>query len=196
MRSRATSSQASDAKGCFGGLAGPIAFAAEAAVKNTEANKVRWEKIPNYGRCAAGMSIFPVTAESVEPGKGAAPTLEYPVYIAKAGKFNLDTIIGPSLNYVPGRAMRVAIAVDNEPAEVISVTAKADAAASDRGWAASVENNARVLRSSHTIAAAGKHTLKVSMVDPGMVLQKFILSEDGKQPATYFGAPETKLNEK
>ena len=51
--------------------------------------------------------------------------------------------------------------------------------------------HARYLRSSHTLATPGSHLLRISMVDPGIVLQKVIVS-GARLPESYFGPPEIK----
>jgi len=67
LATKASDEQAREAKGRFASLAGPIAIAAPDASKKVDVSGVRWEEIPDYGRGASAMSIFPVTAESVLP---------------------------------------------------------------------------------------------------------------------------------
>jgi len=55
-------------------------------------------------------------------------------------------------------------------------------------WGQFTRDNARYLRSSHKLTTAGPHTLKITMVDPGIVVQKIILS-DRPLPESYFGPP-------
>ena len=42
------------------------------------------------------------------------------------------------------------------------------------------------------ITEAGKHTLKIWMIDTGIVFQKFVIDAGGKRK-TYLGAPESKF---
>jgi hypothetical protein len=53
-----------------------------------------------------------------------------------------------------------------------------------------VKDNCRVLKSSHQLAEAGYHTLKIWMVDPGVVLQKLVVDTGGLKPS-YLGPPES-----
>jgi hypothetical protein len=183
----------------FGGLTGPTAIAADRAVKNVPAAGARWESIPDYGRGRSGMSIFPTTAASILP-PGDAPCLEYPVFIAKAGEVRVDLVTGSSLNVQPDRGLRVAVSFDNQPPQVIDAFAgQSYADPSKRGdltspaikdWASWVKDNVRTLKSKHQIPGPGVHTLKIRMVDPGVVLESLIV-HDGNLPASYFGPPES-----
>ncbi len=183
----------------FGGLTGPVAIAAESAVKNIPVGKVSWEEIPDYGRGISGMSVFPATARSILPPH-KAPCLEYPVFIAKAGDVKVNLITGTGLKVQPDRGVRIAVSFDDQAPQVID--AFADQASGGDGaiapafhdWDNWVRDNARSLISTHSIASPGVHTLKVWMVDPGVVLQSLIVScED--YPKSYFGPLPTTLRE-
>jgi hypothetical protein len=45
------------------------------------------------------------------------------------------------------------------------------------------------MKSTHAIREAGMHTLKVWMVDPGVVLEKLVVHHNDVRPS-YFGTPE------
>ncbi|HSV14744.1 MAG TPA: glycosyl hydrolase 115 family protein [Tepidisphaeraceae bacterium] len=171
----------------FGGLTGPIAIAAEAATSNVPAADARWVKIPDYGRGASGMCVLPATAASVTPPSDAAPRLEYRVYLPQAGQVQVDAVIGPSLDFVAGRGLRYAVSIDDEPPQVVDVFAKQFR--THREWQQAVKDNARKRSSTHAIAAAGVHIVKIWMVDPGVVLEKLVVHQ-GDVPPSYFGPPE------
>ena len=182
---KATAAQVREAEGCFGGLVGPIAIDAGSASRSQAVSGIRWEAIPDYGRSVASMSIFPTTADSIlSPEK--APYLEYPVYIAEAGNVDVDLIIGPTLNFVPGRGLRVAVSFDDQRPQIVDAIPRIPE--SDRTWSVAVQDNSRMLRSSHEVQTAGKHTLRITMVDPAVVLQRLIVHRD-PLPSTYFGPP-------
>ena len=185
----------------FGGLTGPTAIAADSATRNLPARGVRWERIPDYGRSCSGLTIFPTTAASVCP-PADSPCLEYPVFIAKAGAVQVDLITGSSLNVQPDRGLRVAVSFDDQAPQIIDAFANQSYADPSKcgdpssppikDWANWVRDNVKTLKSKHTLSKPGVHTLKVWMVDPGVVLETLVV-HDGKLPQSYFGPPEVSL---
>lgn len=177
----------------FGSLTGPAAFAAESAAKNIPAGVMRWEKIPDYGRGASAMAVFPVTARSIEPPE-EAPCLEYPVLIAEAGRVQVELMTGTGLKIQPDRGVRIAVSFDDQPPQVLDAF-KGQFSGGDganapafRDWDNWVRDNIRTLRSVHEIEEAGVHQLKVRMVDPAVVLEKIVV-HSGELPKSYFGPP-------
>ncbi len=145
----------------------------------------RWEKIDDLGRTLSAMTIFPVTAASLPAGQ-PSPCLEYKMFLFHAGKVEVQAILDPTLNFVPGRGLRYAVSFDEETPQVIDFLAND----STEKWATSVKDSVRVGKSTHTIANPGYHTLKIWMVDPAVVLQKLVVDLGGVKPS-YLGPPES-----
>ena len=57
-------------------------------------------------------------------------------------------------------------------------------------WEKTVGDNARHSQTTHTITKPGYHTLKIWMVDSGVVLEKVVVNRGGVRPS-YLGPPET-----
>ena len=49
------------ARGTFGNLTEAFTIPASAAEKNVAVNGVQWQPMPDYGRVASAMEVFPVT---------------------------------------------------------------------------------------------------------------------------------------
>ncbi len=198
---KATGEQLAAARGHFAALDGPVAFAATAATRRTEVGGVRWETVPDYGRLDAALAIYPVTAPSVLP-PAPAPTLEYAVYLPRDGSFEVTLVLGPVLNFVPNRGMRIAVSFDDQPVQVLDIFAEQSGAPVGARLAGMqvARDNARFLRSTHQLAA-GAHVLKLAMVDPAVVVQKIVVDSvrgpanfrAPRAPESYFGPPETGL---
>jgi len=192
---KASEEQAREAKSAFGGLVGPIAIAAEDATANLPAANVRWERIPDYGRGRSAMEIFPATAATVLP-PAPAPRLEYPVYFARAGKYKVDLVTGTTLDALPGRALAVAVSIDEQEPQVVKVyDTSTDQGETflGRQFYENTSNNARIMHFQQSVDLPGRHTLKITMVDPTVVVQKIII-HDTDLPYSYFGPPASTLN--
>jgi hypothetical protein len=164
---------------------GYVSIEAEHYSKNSATPAARWEKIDDYGRTLSGLSVFPVNGPSLDPGENS-PGLEYRMYLFDAGKAEVDAILGPTQNFVPDRGLRFAMAFDDQPPQVIDTLAHN----SQNDWETTVKDSVRHVKSNFTIAAPGYHTLKIWMVDPGIVLEKLVVNLGGVKPS-YLGPPES-----
>ncbi len=175
----------------FAENAGFVSIEPEHFTKKIDAGENRWIKIPDYGRTLSGMrATQPVAALSATPGKDA-PRLEYQMYLSSTGAVEVATITSPTLNFTPGRGLRVAISFDDELPQILTlVPENYKAQNGNHDWEKVVGDNARIVKSSHTLAQTGYHTLKYWMVDPGVVLQKIIVDCGGVKPS-YLGPPES-----
>lgn len=192
---KASESQYEAARGCFGGLSGPIAILAADATQNIAVGNVGWEAIPDYGRVSSAMEIFPVTAATISSTQ-VAPRLEYSIYFPQAGTYNVDLITGPTLNVIPTRGLGVAVSIDAQATQVVNVFNAQTGKDEDflgKNHYRNTSNNARTLSFIQEIATTGKHTLKIGMVDPTIVVQKIVVYR-GTLPASYFGPPTRAAN--
>lgn len=152
-----------------------------------------WTRVADYGRTLSGMRAeAPVNAPAAMPGAGAA-CLEYRFYVFSDGPISVDAVVGPTLNFLPGRPLRYAVALDDEAPQIVTVmrgdfSPKADR----REWERIVGDNAHQVRSSHQIARPGYHTLRIWAVDSGVVLQRLFIDAGGLRPS-YLGPPESLL---
>lgn len=164
---------------------GYVSIEAEHYSKATPAAAARWERIDDFGRTLSAMSVFPVAGPSLTPGP-AAPSLEYRMYLFHSGKVDVNAILGPTQNFVPGRGLRFAMAFDDQPPQIVDTLEHN----TNRDWEATVKDSVRYVKSSFTLQSAGYHTLKIWMVDPGIVLEKLVVDLGGVKPS-YLGPPES-----
>jgi hypothetical protein len=170
---------------------GYVSMEAEHYTRNLPAGGVRWGKIAGYGRTLSAMSILPVAAGSVVPPKNS-PCLEYGMHLQGSGDIGVVATLAPTLNFVPGRGLRYAASFDDQPPQIIEIVAPGFDAKNGNGeWEASVKDACRKVRSSHTLAKPGYHTLKIWMVDPAVVLEKIVVDLGGVKPS-YLGPPESR----
>ncbi len=170
---------------------GYVAIEPEHFSRNVAAGAYRWERIPDYGRTLSGMrATAPLDAPSAMPGENA-PVLEYEMYLTSAGPVEVTAITAPTLNFVPDRGLRYSVSIDDESPQVVTLVPQGyQAQHSNMAWEKSVADNAHHGRSSHAVATAGYHTLKIWMIDPAVVLQKVVVDMGGLKPS-YLGPPES-----
>jgi hypothetical protein len=171
------------AHGAFGNLTEAFTIPASAAAKNVTADGGKWEPMPDYGRVAAAMEVFPVTANSTSPPQ--APHLDYPIYLPRAGEIEVRAVIGPTQKLLPGRDLRLAVSMDDGAPQMVDAGA-ASATTKGERWARLVTDNAQTLTFRQSVGQPGRHTLRVWMVDPDIVLEYFVV---GEPKPSYFGPP-------
>ena len=167
----------------------------------TAVGGARWVQIPDYGETLSGMTILPVTAASLPPPQDA-PTLEYRMYLFDTGTVNVQAMLAPTLNFVPGRGLRYAMSFDDQAPVIVDALADD----SQQAWATAVSDGVRKLTTMLRVASPGYHTLKFRMIDPGVALEKLIVffsNPDARAfpfmpapsgpavPASYLGPPES-----
>ena len=147
---------------------------------------MRWGVIPDIGRTSDGVTLFPVTAAKQQVGKG--PLLEYEIQSADTGNITLHTYLSPTLNFHNDEGLQFAIAIDDEQPQVITINKEDN---NVRTWESWVAANIIIKKLEHKISNPGKHLLKVWAVDPGVVVQKFVLDLGGYKQS-YLGPNETR----
>ena len=173
--------------------AGYVSIEAEHYTSARDAGERRWARVENYGRTLSAMrTVAPVGAAAAVPGD-TAPRLEYRMYLFTPGEVTAALTLGPGLNFDPGRGVRLAVSFDDETPQVVTAVPQGyNAQNGNRDWEESVRDNARVVTTRHTIAAAGYHTLKIWMVDPAVVLEKIVVNtSDAPLRSSYLGPEES-----
>ena len=170
---------------------GYVSIEAEHFSKNISQGDRKWLKVEDYGLTLSGMrATAPTNAPAATIGKDA-PCLEYPVYLFSKDTAQITLITSPLLNYMPGRDIKIAVSFDDQtPQYITNVPDKYKIEYSNADWVQSVLNQTRKCQTTLNIPTSGYHTLKVWMIDPGVVVQKILINMGGLKPS-YLGAPES-----
>jgi hypothetical protein len=169
---------------------GCVSIEAEHFTRSVPAGNVHWAKIDDYGKTLSAMTIHPVTSASVAP-PAESPCLEYRIYVVNRHTATVGAYLSPTLNFVPGRGLRYAVSFDDRAPQVITaVPANFSAQNGNADWEKTVRDSIRISASNHDELDAGYHTLKIWMVDPGVVLEKIVVDLGGATH-TYLGPPES-----
>jgi hypothetical protein len=152
---------------------GFVSMEAEHFTRKVELNGISWKVIPGLGRTLSGMSVFPVTAAPQIPGSNC-PHLEYDLYLFQSGQVNVNLYLSPSLNYFNDDGLKIAVSFDDQKPQIILMNKNQD----QRIWEKWVSENINKVASRFSVKEQGKHTLKVWMVTPGVVVQKIVVHTD------------------
>jgi hypothetical protein len=163
-----------------------VSIEAENFAEAIGAAPIHWQVIPQLGRTQSAVTALPATAPSSTPTEGDGPRLQYNTLLVNSGEIEVHAYLCPSLDFRGGNGLRYAVSIDDEPPQIVNMHADG----SHRAWQRAVANNLRVGVSRHRIEQPGSHTVKFWRVDPGVVLQKLVVTTGGLPPS-YLGPPES-----
>jgi hypothetical protein len=170
---------------------GVVSIEAEHYSENTGSGNRYWSRIKGYGNTLSAMRAnAPADAPPAVAGKDS-PCLEYKIFFFTTGPIEVKPIFSPTLNFIAGRDLQYAVSFDDQPAQILTlVPENYNAQNRNVDWEKSVSDNGRISVSVHNISSPGNHTLKIWMVDPGVVIQKIVINTGGFRPS-YLGPPES-----
>ncbi len=172
---------------------GFVSMEAAHFTRNAEQGGASWRVVEGLGRTGRAMTIFPANAASITNVAALAassPCLEYDFTSTATGAVTATVYCVPVHQLYPGRGARFAVAVDDAPPQIVSIESEEYS----KVWGGNVLRAAALGVTTNQIAVAGKHTLKLWMVDPGVPVDKIVLSF-GREDKSYFGPPETRSAE-
>ncbi|CAE6433693.1 unnamed protein product, partial [Rhizoctonia solani] len=174
-------SPASGFKGFVEGDGG-VSIEAVHPTRNSSAGGAAWRVLPGLGRTNGAVTPYPVLANSgkaFDPGSG--PSLEYDFYTfttPKNGNVTLTSFISPAFN-ANGNDRRVgfAVQIDSATPQSIYYSPVTNSRSDPQGWGGLdgwVANSITYIKTTHRVSP-GAHTLKIWMLEPAVVLQKFVI---------------------
>jgi hypothetical protein len=171
---------------------GIISIEAEHFSRSVPVHGASWQVISDLGRTGDAVTVFPTTTPAVVPAlhNGKAPYLEYPLYLFTAGAIKVTCYLLPTHPVDSAKGLRFAISLDG--GEPLTVSADAGVEVSSKQWSLNVLNSATTASAQLNVVTPGKHTLRIWMVDTGVVLDKIVL-ESGKVRPSYLGPKESKV---
>ncbi len=160
---------------------GTIAMEAEHYARKIDRPQAAWHVLEGLGRTGDSVTVLPTTIPSVTSAKDIttqSPVLEYDLYTFTKGEVAVQFNCVPSNAINADYGVRVAVAIDDGDPIMASRTRR------------NVIDNLMTLKAKLDMPKQGQHTLKVWMVDPGVVIDKIIIDFGGVKDA-YLGPPES-----
>lgn len=157
---------------------GVVSVEATAFSRTRSARGLRWTAIPHLGQTRGAMVALP---------QGRPPTraedqiaLDYDVTLDVGGVAQLTLHLAPSLDTTGGAGVRVAVALDGGPAQLLRAALEPTGGAQDtpakQAWATAVSDNEVALTANMGQVRAGRHTIRVSRVDDNVVIERLTLT--------------------
>ncbi|MFC2138853.1 glycosyl hydrolase, partial [Bacteroidota bacterium] len=157
--------------------------------------KVNWQIINNLGRTGSAVIAQPVNIERQASNRKSA-RLEYEFTLFEPGEVIVEIHLSPTLNFMKSEGLVFGISIDDEEPQLVNMH-EGDTIPDWKypyWWNTAVSERIMKEESMHIIEEAGNHTLKIWMVDPGIVFQKIVIDRGGLKPS-YLGPPESKYIE-
>ena len=182
--------------------------------RNIKTDRTSWIVLPDLGRGEACMGARPTSSQSYPDGDG--PRLEYDIKTDSEDSLTIAIGILPTQDVNPARGLRIGMMLDDGPLQIIDARrglkdefkeyTEANLAVSKvlkplpkpkrmalNGFGARMRNdvfdNLRWLDVTFEDVPAGKHVLKIVMIDPEIVLEKIVVNPDDNH-YSYFGPPD------
>jgi hypothetical protein len=142
-----------------------------------------WQLLPEIGKTGNGLT----------PLGGAGARLDYRMTLTSTGPVKVSAVLSPRNNVRPTDGLKYAVSIDGETPQVVNVTTATGAndTTMNRQWERNTSDNVNVTATTHTIAAAGEHTLTFWMVDPTVIVQRLVVDTGGVK-YSYLGPPESR----
>src|SRR5699024_4339639 len=144
---------------------GYVSMEAVHYTKAVSTKNVEWKIIPGLGRTLSGVTAFPVTLSAQSPKKSY---LEYRMYLYDTGSAKVKVYLSPTLNIHHTKGLSFGLSLDDGVIQKININENK----SDSAWQTAVSNNIKIKSASFQIQHPGWHTLRIYLINPGVVFQK------------------------
>ena len=161
---------------------GYISIEAEHFARAKGTDKIRWETIPGFGKTLSGVTVLP---QNAYPQADDAVYVEYDLQTVSSGDAEVLLLLAPTLNFNANKGLRYALSFDGGKEETVNFNGHY------RGELGKWQGE-RIIRSATrmNLGDKGKHSLRIRVLDPGIVLEKILIDFGGLKPS-YLGAPES-----
>jgi hypothetical protein len=165
---------------------GYISIEAEHFSRKTDGKEGVWSVIEGLGRTGNSLTVLPPDIQrnsDIDNIRINSPLLEYDIFSFSTGLAALQLNCSPSNPLNADYGLSIAVALDEDDPQIISYT---------RGNK-DVMYNLMTLKGELNLKTSGEHTLKIWMVDPGIIIDKIIIDTGGVKES-YLGPPESFSN--
>ncbi|MDN3665834.1 glycosyl hydrolase 115 family protein [Algibacter miyuki] len=168
---------------------GYVSIDAENFTRKKDGNEAKWERLEGIGYTNNVIAALPRTATptvDIQAILTSSPVLEYDFYTFNFGEAQVNLQVVPTHAPHAGFGVRCAVSIDDADPVIVDFQTFGRSAS----WKQNVLKNASVQSALQIVNKAGKHTLKIWMVDPGVMIDQ-VLIDLGGWKASYAFPKET-----
>lgn len=178
-----------DPAGDFVEANGVVAIEAEQYSRAVDGSVGTWERCDVPGRVSGEtIAVQPSLFSSYLPESDNAPRLEYDIDLTTAGSVEIEVQCIPTQALNARRDLRYAVELDGEKRRTVSIDP--EGGEHDPEWQRNVLRGTAIGVTRHRVDQPRKHTLRLSALDPGLIVDRIIIYTDGER-MTYLGPRET-----
>lgn len=149
-------------------------------------NGISWKTISNIGKTGDGITPLPVSKKMIDQIPDAS--VEYIINFQNTGIYHVTTYVSPTIDFYNKNGLHFGLSLNDDEIEPINIHG-----AENYRWDNSVADNIIRVKSTVLVTKKGLNTLHLSSIDPGVVVQKIVLSKKRSLPKTYLGPSETNI---
>lgn len=168
---------------------GAVAIEAEHYSRAVDGSPGSWKRCDVPGRVSGTtVAVDPSVFSSHSPESDDAPRLEYDIVLNATESVEVEVQCVPTQALDSERDLRYTIALDDGKRRAVSIDPEGDE--HDPEWQRNVLRGAAIGVSVHHVDEPGKHTLRLSALDPGLIMDRIVVYANGER-TTYLGPRET-----
>jgi len=162
---------------------GYISIEAEHFARKNNSERIEWKVIPGFGKTLSGVTTFP---QNEYPQKDENLFLEYDIELNSSGTCEIELLLAPTLNFNSNKGLRYEISLIGERPQVVNFNGHYKGELGK--W-----QSEHIIRSitKHEIGKAGKNTIRIRVLEPGIILEKILINTGGLKKS-YLGPEESK----
>ena len=157
---------------------GFVSIHAENPTRNISGKEAKWELYEGIGYTGKVITALPRSVSSItdlDLIQQNNPSLEYDFYTFNFGEVDVNIQAVPTHAIHKGRGVRCAISIDDAEPVIVDF----QTFGRSEKWKQNVLKNASVQSVKQIVNKAGKHTLKIWMVDAGVMLDQILIDLGG-----------------
>lgn len=168
----------------FQGKEALVSIEAEHFNRKCESTDIHWEIIPGFGKTLSGITTMPA---NLYPSDIDNVALEYDFKLdVDVREITVHVLVAPTLNFNANKGLRYVISIDGGEEQIVNINQTYDVRKMEHWQANSINDT----QTTHDLGPGDTHTLKIKVLEPGIVIEKILIDAGGLKPG-FLGPAES-----